>query len=158
VGKILGKILSVQAALAVLLLIFITLIISYTIGARYLALPVPVWVVQFTEYALLWITFLGAAWLLRKNMHVKIDLFMTLLKPRGQRIMRITHSTIGIAVSAVIAWYASGLVWDFFQRGVIHIRAIDVPKFAVLLVIPLGFILLLIEFVVQLAKELTKSR
>jgi TRAP-type C4-dicarboxylate transport system permease small subunit len=157
VEKILDKISDGIGTLGLLLLIFIVLIITYTIGARYMALPVPVWVVQFTEYALLWITFLGAAWLLRKDMHVKIDLLTGLLNPRGQRIMRIVHSAMGIIVSAVIAWYSSGLVWNFFQRGVIHIRAVDMPKFAVLLVIPLGFVLLLLEFVRQFINELRRS-
>jgi C4-dicarboxylate transporter DctQ subunit len=157
-GEILDRVLNVLAALAILLLVFITLIITYTIGARYLALPVPVWVVQFSEYALLWITFLGAAWLLRKDLHVRIDLLMGLLSPRGQRIMRILHNGMGTIVSAVIAWYASGLVWDFFQRGVMDIRAIDMPRFAVLVVIPFGFMLLLLEFVRQLVKELRRSK
>jgi len=47
------KILAILAVLSGLLLLFITFAIFYTIFARFLDIPGPVWAIQFTEYALL---------------------------------------------------------------------------------------------------------
>jgi C4-dicarboxylate transporter DctQ subunit len=145
-GRMLDKIMNFMALLAALLMVFITALISYSIAARYLSLPYPTWVIQFTEYALLWVTFLGAAWLLRQEKHVSIDLLTARLGSRGKRIQKIAHSVTGGLVCVVISWNSCLLVWDHFRRGVIDIRAVDMPKYAILLIVPLGFIFLLIQF------------
>ena len=145
-SRILDKIMGFMAFLAALLMVSFAALIVYSIAARYLSLPYPTWVVQFTEYALLWITFLGAPWLLSLEKHVSVDLLTARLGPKGERIQKIIHGLLGAMVCAVITWNSSLLVWDHFQRGVIDIRAVDMPKYAILMIIPIGFIFLFMQF------------
>lgn len=145
-GGILDKLLSFLAALAGLLLLFVTFSISYAILARFVGFASPVWVVQFNEYALLWITFLGTAWLLARDKHVSIDLITRLLPAFGQAILNLLHNAAGAVLCAVFTWYGTLLTWDQFQRGVTDVQAIDFPKYLVLAVIPLGFFLLTLQF------------
>lgn len=129
------------------LLLFMTLSVSYTVITRYLHLNPPVWTIQVSEYILLWITFLAAAWLLRKGGHIRIDAIVGRLSPKTQRILNIIVSILGAVVCAVIAWFGAQNTWDLWQRGILDVKTIDVPKFALFSVIPLGSFLLLIQFI-----------
>ena len=44
-----------------------------------------VWVLELTEYALLWVTFLGAAWLLRQGGHVQVDVIVDFMSRRWKK-------------------------------------------------------------------------
>ena len=133
--------------LAGVLLLFMTLSVSYTVITRYLHLNPPIWTIQVSEYILLWITFLATAWLLRKGGHVRIDAVVGRLSPKTQRILNIIVSIFGAVVCAVIAWFGGQNTWDLLQRGIIDVKTIDVPKFALFSVIPLGSFLLLVQFI-----------
>jgi TRAP-type C4-dicarboxylate transport system permease small subunit len=157
-GRVLDQLLAFLAALAGLLLLFVTFSISYTILARFVGFASPVWVVQFNEYALLWMTFLGTAWLLTKDKHVSIDLVTRLLPVFGRVILSLLHNAVGAILCAVFTWYGTLVTWDQFQRGVTDVQAIDFPKYLVLAVIPLGFFLLAVQFLRRFISILRKSQ
>ncbi len=157
-NKILDKLLAFLAMVAGLLLLFITFSISYTIFTRAANLPSPVWILQFDEYSLLWITFLGTAWVLARNKHVSVDLITGRLKERTKTFLGLFHSVLGAAVCVLLLWYGSSVTWSQFQRGVTDVQAVDVPKYLILLVIPLGFFVLSLQFVRQFFLTLKKIR
>ncbi len=72
-SRILDRVFNVMAVLSGLLLLFMTFSISYSIFARLVGITQPIWTVQFNEYALLWMTFLGSAWVLSRRKHVSMD-------------------------------------------------------------------------------------
>lgn len=145
--KALDKILDFLAVVTGLILVFTTLSIGYAILVRALRLPGPVWIIQFNEYAMLFATFLGAAWLLSKNKHVSIALLVSRFSPRGRRMIGLFHSLVGLGLCAVLCWYGILTTLENFERKVIHVQAVDVPMAYVLFVIPLGFFLLFLQFV-----------
>ncbi|MFH1116168.1 MAG: TRAP transporter small permease [Pseudomonadota bacterium] len=145
-GSLANRIAAALAVLAAGLLIFVTLSISYAILTRVLGWKSPIWVIQFNEYALLWITFLAAAWLLGRNKHVSIDLVTGRLSPGWKHRMAMVHAAMGTGVCGILAYYGTLTVWGQFQRNVIDVKGVDVPKYLVLLVIPLGFGLLAFQF------------
>lgn len=146
-GKSIDYVVKLGAIAAGLLLVFVTVSIGYTIFARGVGLSSPLWTVQFNEYALLWITFLGTAWVLGQNRHVAIDLATRGLNPRTKAIFDILHSVVGFGLCAVIFWFGLLTVWSMFQRGVTDVGTVDVPKYLVLAAIPLGFLLLTLQFI-----------
>jgi TRAP-type C4-dicarboxylate transport system permease small subunit len=156
--KLLDRVIGALAAAAGVLLLFITFSISYTILARFIDFPTPVWVVQFNEYALLWITFLGAAWLLKRGKHVSIDLLTSQVSPRRRPMLDLVHSAMGFGLCGILFWYAARVTWGQFQRGVTDVQAVDVPKCLVLMVIPVGFLLLDAQFLLNLLGALRKMR
>ena len=74
------KILTVLAVIPALLLLYIVLSTSVNVLSRFLGFGGLVWGVQFTEYSLLWMTLLGATWVLKRNKHVTEDLITGRLK------------------------------------------------------------------------------
>jgi C4-dicarboxylate transporter DctQ subunit len=157
-GRLLDRILTGMAVLAGLLLLFMTFSISYSIFTRALGFQSPVWTVQFNEYSLLWLTFLGSAWVLRRRKHVAVDVITSRLEPKGRRIADVIHSLLGVALCGVLCWYSSLVTLNFFQRGVTDVQAVDVPKYLVLVVIPAGFIVLTSQFLRNLAASLRRSK
>ena len=55
----------VMAGLAGVILVFICAAVCYSIGMRFLFKKTTIWIMQTTEYALLWILFLSTTWLLK---------------------------------------------------------------------------------------------
>jgi TRAP-type C4-dicarboxylate transport system permease small subunit len=143
-----------MAVLAGLLLLFITFSISYSIFTRAAGLRSPVWTVQYNEYSLLWMTFLGSAWVLSRRKHVAVDVVTGLLRSRAKRVSEIVHSLMGIGVCGVLCWNSALMTLNLFQRGVTDVQAVDVPKYLILAVIPIGFLTLTLQFARNLAVSL----
>jgi len=157
-GKLIDFVVKVFAFVAGLLLVLMTVSIGYAILSRAVGLPFPLWVVQFNEYALLWITFLGTAWVLGRNRHIAIDLVTRHLNPRTRVVFDLLHSVVGAGVCAVIFWFGLKTVLSMYQRGVTDVSAVDIPRYLVLLVIPLGFLLLALQFVRKVLTDLLSAR
>ena len=141
------------AVIAGVLLLLVALAVSYSVLSRYLGFKPPVWVLQYTEYALLWITFLGAAWLLREGGHIKIDTLVMRLKPRALKRVDIIDNILGIAVCVTIFWFGTFHTIDLYRRMIMDVKGVSVPKFAFFLIIPIGGLMLLIQFIRDLVSR-----
>src|SRR5699024_11349343 len=60
------------------------------------------WIFEVNEYSLLFITFLGAAFVLRRDEHIKLDLVLNLLSNKQRRIVEIVNSFIGMIISLIV--------------------------------------------------------
>ena len=156
--RALNVILSIMGVLAGLLLLFITISIGYTIFVRFFGFSGPVWVVQFTEYSLLWMTLLGAAWALKNNKHVSVDLLTSRLTSQINNYLSLAHSVMGMLVCGVLCWYGAKVTWGQYLRGVTDIQVVDMPKYLILIIIPLGFLILTLQFLRNFFTNLNKSR
>jgi C4-dicarboxylate transporter DctQ subunit len=157
-SRLLDRILTGMAVLASLLLLFMTFSISYSIFTRALSFQSPVWTVQFNEYSLLWMTFLGSAWVLRRRKHVAVDIITARLGPSGRRNADVVHSLLGTGLCGVLCWYSSLMTLNLFQRGVTDVQAVDIPKYLVLMVIPIGFLVLTAQFFRNLVASLRRTK
>jgi len=135
-----------MAFMAGVLLLLVTLFVSYAVVIRYLDFKTPIWVLQFTEYALLWITFLGAAWLLRKGGHIRIDTVISRFVTKRRRRVEIIDDVLGAIASFVIFWFGTLHTIDLYQRGIMDVKGVTVPIFPFFLIIPLGGLTLSIQF------------
>jgi C4-dicarboxylate transporter DctQ subunit len=142
------------AYLAEIILFSIAVIVTITAVVRYLGLRPPIWVHQWTEYGLLWFTFLGAAWLLREGGHIRIDTLISKLNQNRFRKVEIIDDILGFSVSAIIFWFGTLHSIDLYQRGIMEVKGTTVPKFPLFLIIPLGGLALSIQFGRQFFKKI----
>jgi TRAP-type C4-dicarboxylate transport system permease small subunit len=143
-----------MAWVAAALVVFMMLAIAYSVAMRYLFdLPVP-WVVEVSSYLMLYITFLGAAWLLRRDGHVEVDLFLIHAGPRTAAAAKAITSLFGAAVGLVLTWNGALVTVDQFQRAATTFGVLNTPQWLLTGVIPLGGALLLLEFVLRAWKHL----
>ncbi|MFZ5652371.1 MAG: TRAP transporter small permease [Bacillota bacterium] len=137
------RIMAFAAGVTVILIMFA---ISYGVIARkFFSSPVP-WVIEISSYALLYITFLGMPWVLRKNGHVRVDLLYGLLSGRRKNILNLAASLLGAVTSLILFIYGLTVTVDNWSRNILVMNTLAVPKFVLLAAIPLGSLFLLIEF------------
>jgi TRAP-type C4-dicarboxylate transport system permease small subunit len=127
------------------MVIFISICIE--IFMRYFLNRPQIWAVEVTEYAMLYLTFLGAAWLLREEGHVRLDIIFVLLKPRSQALLSCLTSIFGIIVFSVLVFYGTWSTWLHYQKGLRTFSVMEILKWPFLVVIPFGSLLLLIQFI-----------
>jgi C4-dicarboxylate transporter DctQ subunit len=134
------------AYLAGIIIFAIAVIVTFNAVVRYLGLRSPLWVLQWTEYGLLWFTFLGAAWLLREEGHIRIDTVISLFNAKRRHKVGIIDDILGFIVSAIIFWFGTLHTIDLYQRGIMEVKGTTVLKFPFFLIIPLGGLALSIQF------------
>ena len=140
------KLLDVMAASAGAILLFICAAVCYTIGMRFLFTKTTIWIMPTAEYALLWIVFLATTWLLREGGHITTDIIYTHLNTRTKHILDCIMFVIGGFACAMMVCFGIVHMWDCIINGVTDVRAVTVPKSAVFIIIPIGFILLTLQF------------
>lgn len=134
-----------NAALA--LIVFIALsVIAEVVLLNFLDKPVD-WVSEVTEYALVYITFLSAVWILKEDGHVRVDFLLNWFPPKIQAMFEVLVSLIGIFISAVILIFGSMVILDLSIKGLRTETILAVPKAPLFAVIPFGCLLLLLQFV-----------
>jgi TRAP-type C4-dicarboxylate transport system permease small subunit len=121
--------------------------ITYEVLMRYFLERPTIWAVDLSEYTMLWAAFLGAPWVLRREGHVRVEVFIERMSTRRQRGLGVLTSVLGAVVCAIFTWQSAVTVWDFYVRGIVVAREWQVPQWLLYLVIPLGGALLTVEFV-----------
>ena len=143
---IFDRVIDVMAALAGAILVFITAAVCYTIGMRYLFTKTTIWIMQTTEYALLWIVFLATTWLLREGGHITTDLIYTHLNEKAKHTLDCIMFVIGGLACVIMVYFGMDYVRECIIKGITDVRAVTVPKWTVFVVIPIGSVLLTIQF------------
>jgi C4-dicarboxylate transporter DctQ subunit len=144
--RVFDRLSDLMAALAGVILVFITAAVCYTIGMRFLFRQTTIWIIPMTEYALLWIVFLGTTWLLREGGHITTDVVYVHLRSKTKRYLDFIMAVFGGLTCALLFYLGVVHLCDCMVHGVTDVRAITVPKSAIFIVIPVGSILLTIQF------------
>lgn len=104
-------------------------------------------VLQFSEYVLLYIPFLAAAYVLKDDSHIKIDIVLNRLSPKVQAALNLVTSMLGVLVLLALTYYGTYITFDYYRRGVPTLKYYKIPEFLVLMVIPLGCLLFALQFI-----------
>ena len=144
--RVLGRIEDVMATAAILLLVAVTLSVCLEVFMRYALNSPLIWVVELSEYALLFICFLGTAWALRNGTHIRIDLILSMFPDRWRQVFGIVASLFGISVSLVLTIWGTLVTWDKFQSGAYKATVVEFPGWIVIAVIPFGALFLGLRF------------
>ena len=131
--------------LAAVLLIFIMLGIIADILLREFGVAL-IWMFEITEYSLLFITFLGAAWLLKREGHIVMDMVLNRLNLGTRSRLNIITSIIGAITCLVVAWYGARITWEYFALGYTLNTDLRPPQAPIMAIIPVGCFLLFIQF------------
>ena len=144
--RIFDSVLDAGAALSGALLVAVMLLTSIKVFFRYGLREGLMGVDQISGTLLLYIAFLGAAWVLRREEHVTIDLLVTQLGPRNRRWLTCANSVLGALICLVVAFYGTVEAVTSWQRGILIPAEIEIPRVINLGVIPLGAFLLSLQF------------
>lgn len=142
----LAKIENVFANVALVGIVFLVSAVCFEMLMRGLFDRPQTWVIEITEYALLYITFLGTAALQRQGGHVSVDLLTDALNDAWRRRLAVVSAALCLVVVLVLTWFATLATIDALRRGVYKPTVMEFPTWIVLAVIPVGSLLLSLRF------------
>jgi C4-dicarboxylate transporter, DctQ subunit len=140
------RLLEALAVIAGVLLAAMALAIVVEVLMRNLGWQPPAHTLTLTEYGLLYITMLGAPWLVREKGHVHIELVTAAVGPRTRFWLTRVVYALCVLTCAVIFWFSLEVTIDHYQRHVIDVRSFDMPRWLLTASMPLSFGLMTIEF------------
>jgi C4-dicarboxylate transporter DctQ subunit len=155
--RLFDRIIDLGGALAALLLIAVMVATSVKVIFRYGLGQSLIGVDQISGTLLLYIAFLGAAWVLRRDEHVTIDLLLSHVGPRIRRYLLVASSLIGAVVCLVLTAFGTMEVVTSLQRGIRIPAEIEMPRAVNLVVIPIGFLCLGLQFLRRARNDLRKT-
>ena len=144
--RIIDKIIDAGAFLAASLLIAVMLATTIKVVFRYGLHEGLIGVDQISGTMLLYIAFLGAAWVLRREEHVTLDIVLNRVRPTLRRRMLVASSVLGGLICLTLAVAGTVEVISSLQRGVKIPSELEMPRAVNLVVIPLGCFFLGLQF------------
>jgi TRAP-type C4-dicarboxylate transport system permease small subunit len=100
-------------AIAIVALIAATGLIMLQIVAREVLVTGLSWADELSRYAGLTVIFMGVPALLARDEHVKVDMFLNMMRPRTRRFFTVTNDVLMVVFGAM--FLVAG--WQFMQRA-----------------------------------------
>ncbi|MCF6354167.1 MAG: TRAP transporter small permease [Candidatus Polarisedimenticolaceae bacterium] len=141
------RILTIENGLLVLLLTGMILLATLQIVLRNGWSTGLSWADPALRVAVLWITLLGAMAATRDNNHIKIDLLARFLPAQLKSYMQLATDLFSAFICGLLAWHGGRFVYFEWQDG--SILFASVPAWACELIIPLGFGVMALRFLLS---------
>jgi TRAP-type C4-dicarboxylate transport system permease small subunit len=155
---IFDKIIEIGREAAIVMVIFLMIGISARVFLRY-TLDVPInWVVDISTIFQVYLTFMAAAWLLREEGHVSIDIILSYLRPRYRYFLQIINSILCAIICIIVLVYGAIETWSSWKSKLYLGMPMEPPKWSLFIIIPIGSILLLIQFLRRMKSNLEKFK
>lgn len=103
------------------------------------------WANEATEYALYLITMLTAPWLLRRGMHIRIDVLLRAVPRSVAWGCEWFADFVALACCMLIAWYGVKAALSSHAIGGTVVKVLSIPEWWLLAPLPIAFVLLSIE-------------
>jgi C4-dicarboxylate transporter, DctQ subunit len=144
-----GSGINYAAYLAAVMLVFLMSIVGTGIFSRYVLHSPIGWVNEITEYILVYLGFLPAAWILKDEGHIKMDLVLNTLSPRAQLIMNTITSSVCTVVCLVLTWFSFKVTLKLYQTGYLMPTIYHPPKFIFVAGIFVGLLLFSLQLITR---------
>ena len=149
----LGYIQAKSFSLAGVLIWVATILVTANVVGRYFLNRPISWVLEITQYILVWFTFLSIAWILRIDRHIKVEVLTIHLSRRVQMILELFSDVIGLLVTGVLTSFGAIVVIEFYKKHMRETTPLQPPSWPLFLVIFLGAALTLAEFIRRIVKD-----
>lgn len=135
-----------MALLAGVLLVWLMVSTVLSVAMRNAGVQPWAWLFTSSEYAILYITMLGAPWLVREKGHVHIELLTAALPAAARRPLSRAVAAACVVVSAILAWKGAELVATNLARNDFDVRAYYFPRWLLTISFPVAFGFMALEF------------
>jgi C4-dicarboxylate transporter DctQ subunit len=146
VGRIFEIIDDFLACFSGILVAFIGGAVLYEVVMRKIFRAPSLWVTEIVEYSMLYLTFLSADWLLRKEGHVTMDILINRLDSRHRSALTAIASVMCSIGCLIIAVFGVKTVVGCYQMDYTTPSELQVPEAAILWVIPFASVLFFTQF------------
>ena len=154
----LGRLEEKSFALSGILVWVATALVTANVVGRYFLRSPLAWVIEVTQYILVWFTFLSVAWVLRSDRHIKVEVLTSHLPRRVQIILELFSDLIGLIVTSTVTGFSAVLVVRFYSTHMRETSLLEPLSWPLFLAIFAGSALTMLEFVRRLFKDCQSLR
>lgn len=105
-----------------------------------------VWGDPLLRVSVLWVGLLGAMTATRQNNHITVDVLSRFLSPRLKRLSQLVNGFFAAAICAILAYEGARFMVMDYQAGTTAFS--DIPSWCFEMIIPLGFGVMALRFMV----------
>jgi len=149
VGRIIDVTTDVAAVMGGVFTGLMTLIVVYAVAARYVFNSPVGWSEEIAVYFLIWVVFLGAAYALKEDAHIGVDVLISRLSPPKKRLMLLFQYLVGVGFMSMLLVQGIDMVM-FTMKMDSHSIAIEFPLVFSHLAVPVGSAILVLQFIKKL--------
>jgi TRAP-type C4-dicarboxylate transport system permease small subunit len=154
------RILNLSSTLSIAMIFFVMLSLCVHVVMRYVLNKPQNWTIDVACIVLLCITMFAAGWVQRFEGHVSIDFIFAYLSKKSQIKLHIFNSIICAISFIMVAVYGFKETLTAYRMDLIAGMPLEPPKWILTITIPIGFLLLLIQYlrrIRSLAKQLDSA-
>ncbi|MFC6636743.1 TRAP transporter small permease subunit [Sulfitobacter sp. JBTF-M27] len=144
--RIYSALVYVMAFIAGATLVWLMISTITSVMMRNLGLQPAAWLFTSAEYGILYMTMLGAPWLVREKGHVHIELVTSALPDGPRKIVSRLVALGCVIVCLILTWKGIELFLTNIERGDYDTRAYYYPRWLLTITFPLSFGIMAIEF------------
>lgn len=156
--KIVARCCVILAGVAAAVLFVLLLAVTFATLSRFFFNKPFAELVDLSSYALVWVAFFGAPWLMLERGHVVIDLLISRVGARSQDLWRALANFAMVLISLVVAYVGGLLTVDYLINGRIMQDVMETPQWILLLPIPVGSFFLALASLVNGIEDLKRAR
>jgi len=133
-------------------------IIGYDVLMRHIFDDPTIWADEVSCYLLVGITFLGAAYTLSMDAHVRIETFTDRLSPKAQRYLEFITDVLSMAFLVLFTRQAYWLVKDSWVSVKISATLLRTPLYLPQLLFAIGLTWFSLQMLVHILRRITSDR
>ncbi len=137
-----------------LLIVFMIGAMAYEVIARYAFDSPTIWARETVQFLLGGYTILGGAYVLRHSGHVNMDILHARLSARRRAMVDVLTATLFVLFCGVLFWYGVDYAWKSISIGETTGSTWNPPEAVVKITIPLGALLVLLQGLSHLVRNL----
>ncbi len=146
-GAAWDRFLDVSMLVSAVAVVLASLLTLSDIASRQFFASAQGWAIEIAEYCLLYLAFFGAAWLLREDGHVKVEVVVEVLGAKSQAFLGVATSAVGVLVTGVLAYFATTTtIMEYMADTRMYESPLKPPLYPLLIPIPVGAASLCIQF------------
>lgn len=114
------------------------------------------WAEEVTQFAIVWVTFIGISYAARLGAHIRMTALFDILSLKGRKILMIIISAGTAALMFFLAWYAYKYTMNLFtiQRRTL---GLGIPLYLIIMWVPIGFFSAGLQYVQTLFMNLVSK-
>lgn len=129
------------------MLLVLPLLITIDVAMRMFRLGSIKWILDVSEYALFLSTYLGAPWLMRLGLHVRVDVLLSALRKNVACRVEQALDLFCFGICSLLAYYGFAAAIDAYRLGLKQYKSLTIPDWPFHIIFVFSMLLLAIEFV-----------
>lgn len=139
------------------LLFAVGIALAYEVIARRIFAAPTIWASELSELMMVWAVFLGLAWLVQADEHIRVTIIVDAMPPVGQRILRLVSLVVVLAFATLVAWHGLRLPYDNFISGRKSGSMLNLPVWWTQASLPAGLALVAVQCMAEMLRCLAPS-